>query len=195
MTMNGINELVSAAHSASTWADEHERGLFGTVTSQSVSQLITLKTSSFFGRARSTHRSLRPARPLTYEPRREGACPAVTPTLGPDATGSLTCSALPDVVRWLLVAARTKAARQIYQAVQKHKKHAYILTRYAIVAFILKVLPGTGSRLSAGRGTTNTDSRQPRALPSPLHASACKSPRSASGAVRLSRSAPCSDPT
>jgi short-subunit dehydrogenase len=51
---------------------------------------------------------------------------------------------LPAVVRQLLVASPAKAARQILQAVQKRKKHAYITKRYALVAFILKLLPRPG---------------------------------------------------
>jgi short-subunit dehydrogenase len=51
---------------------------------------------------------------------------------------------LPAVVRQLLVASPTKAARQILRAVQKRKKHAYITRRYALVAFILKRLPRPG---------------------------------------------------
>jgi short-subunit dehydrogenase len=51
---------------------------------------------------------------------------------------------LPGMVRWLLVASPGKAARQILRAVQKQKKHAYITKRYALVAFILKLLPRPG---------------------------------------------------
>jgi short-subunit dehydrogenase len=51
---------------------------------------------------------------------------------------------LPAVVRWLFVASPAKAARQILRAVQKRKKHAYITTRYALVAFLLKLLPRPG---------------------------------------------------
>jgi len=51
---------------------------------------------------------------------------------------------LPAVVRRLLVASPAKAARQILRAVQKRRKHAYITRRYALVAFILKLLPRPG---------------------------------------------------
>lgn len=51
---------------------------------------------------------------------------------------------LPAVVRRLLVASPEKAARQILRAVHKRKKHAYITRRYALVAFILKLLPRPG---------------------------------------------------
>jgi short-subunit dehydrogenase len=53
---------------------------------------------------------------------------------------------LPAVVRRLFVASPAKAARQILRAVQKRKKHAYITRRYALVAFILKLLPRPGRR-------------------------------------------------
>jgi len=51
---------------------------------------------------------------------------------------------LPAVVRRLFVASPAKAARQILRAIQKQKKHAYITRRYAVVAFILKLLPRPG---------------------------------------------------
>jgi short-subunit dehydrogenase len=51
---------------------------------------------------------------------------------------------LPAVVTRLFVASPAKAARQILRAVQKRKKHAYITKRYALVAFILKLLPRPG---------------------------------------------------
>ena len=51
---------------------------------------------------------------------------------------------LPAVARQLLVASPAKAARQILRAIQKRKKHAYITRRYALVAFILKLLPRPG---------------------------------------------------
>jgi short-subunit dehydrogenase len=51
---------------------------------------------------------------------------------------------LPAVARRLFVASAAKAARQILRAVQKRKKHAYITRRYALVAFILKLLPRAG---------------------------------------------------
>jgi short-subunit dehydrogenase len=51
---------------------------------------------------------------------------------------------LPAVARRLFVASPAKAARQILRAVQKRKKHAYITKRYALVAFLLKLLPRPG---------------------------------------------------
>jgi short-subunit dehydrogenase len=51
---------------------------------------------------------------------------------------------LPAVVRWLLVASPSAAARQILVAVRKQKKHAYVPKRYAAVAFVLKRLPRAG---------------------------------------------------
>jgi short-subunit dehydrogenase len=51
---------------------------------------------------------------------------------------------LSAVVRRLLVASPEKAARQILRAVQQRKKHAYITRRYALVAFILRLLPRPG---------------------------------------------------
>ena len=51
---------------------------------------------------------------------------------------------LPALVRRLFVASPTKAARQIFRAIQKQKKHAYITRRYGLVAFVLKLLPRPG---------------------------------------------------
>jgi short-subunit dehydrogenase len=51
---------------------------------------------------------------------------------------------LPAAVRRLWVASPAKAARQIIRAVQKRKKHAYITRRYALVAFVLRLLPRAG---------------------------------------------------
>ena len=51
---------------------------------------------------------------------------------------------LPPVVRRLFVAPPAKAARQILRAVQKRKKHAYITGRYALIAFMLRLLPRPG---------------------------------------------------
>jgi short-subunit dehydrogenase len=51
---------------------------------------------------------------------------------------------LPAVARRLLVASPAKAARQIIRAIQKRRKHAYITRRYALVAFILRLLPRSG---------------------------------------------------
>ena len=51
---------------------------------------------------------------------------------------------LPRVARWLLVSSPAVAAQQILRAVRKRAKHAYITRRYALVAFILKLLPRAG---------------------------------------------------
>jgi short-subunit dehydrogenase len=51
---------------------------------------------------------------------------------------------LPAVARRLFVASPAKAARQIIRAIQKRRKHAYITRRYALVAFILRLLPRSG---------------------------------------------------
>ena len=51
---------------------------------------------------------------------------------------------LSPMARRLLVASPAKAARQILRAVQQRKKHAYITKRYALVAFVLKLLPRPG---------------------------------------------------
>lgn len=39
-------------------------------------------------------------------------------------------------------AAVDKAARQIFEAIQKHRPHAYITRRWRLVAWLIKVLPG-----------------------------------------------------
>ena len=51
---------------------------------------------------------------------------------------------LPTVARWLLVCSPAMAAQQIIRAVRKRAKHAYITKRYALVAFVLKLLPRAG---------------------------------------------------
>jgi short-subunit dehydrogenase len=51
---------------------------------------------------------------------------------------------LPRMARWLLVSSPAVAAQQILRAVRKRAKHAYITRRYALVAFILKLLPRAG---------------------------------------------------
>ena len=51
---------------------------------------------------------------------------------------------LPPLVRRLFVASPTKAARQIVQAIERRKKHAYITGRYALVALVLKLMPRPG---------------------------------------------------
>ena len=39
------------------------------------------------------------------------------------------------------VASSRKAARQIYDAIKKKKKHAYITKRWIIAALVLKIMP------------------------------------------------------
>jgi short-subunit dehydrogenase len=51
---------------------------------------------------------------------------------------------LPAVARLLLVSSPATAAQQIRRAVRKRAKHAYITRRYALVAFILRLLPRAG---------------------------------------------------
>jgi short-subunit dehydrogenase len=51
---------------------------------------------------------------------------------------------LPALVGLFLVSSPATAAQQILRAVQKRAKHAYITRRYAIVAFVLKLLPRAG---------------------------------------------------
>jgi len=51
---------------------------------------------------------------------------------------------LAPLIRRLFVASPEKAARQILRAIEKRKKHAYITRRYALVGFVLKLLPRPG---------------------------------------------------
>jgi short-subunit dehydrogenase len=51
---------------------------------------------------------------------------------------------LSPLVRWLLVASPATAARQIARAIRKRAKHAYITRRYALAAFIVRLLPRAG---------------------------------------------------
>lgn len=53
----------------------------------------------------------------------------------------------PPVARRLFVASPAKAARQITRAIRKRKTHAYITRRYALIAFVLKLLPRPGSEI------------------------------------------------
>jgi short-subunit dehydrogenase len=48
---------------------------------------------------------------------------------------------LPALVKRLLVASAETAARQIVRAIRKRAAHAYITRRYALVAFVMKLLP------------------------------------------------------
>jgi len=51
---------------------------------------------------------------------------------------------LPTLARWLLVSSPATAARQIVRAIRKRAKHAHITRRYALVAFVVKLLPRAG---------------------------------------------------
>jgi len=51
---------------------------------------------------------------------------------------------IPAVVRLLLVATPEKAARQMLRAIRKRRKHAYITRRYALIAWLLRILPRPG---------------------------------------------------
>jgi short-subunit dehydrogenase len=51
---------------------------------------------------------------------------------------------LPPVLRRLLVADATTAARQMIRAISRRKKHAYITRRYAWIALLFKLLPRPG---------------------------------------------------
>lgn len=51
---------------------------------------------------------------------------------------------LPALARRLFVASPEQAARQILRAVEKGRKHAYITKRYALIAFLLWLLPRPG---------------------------------------------------
>jgi short-subunit dehydrogenase len=46
----------------------------------------------------------------------------------------------PSIIRKLLVVTPAKAARQIFQAIDQQKSHAYITKRYALIALVLKLL-------------------------------------------------------
>jgi short-subunit dehydrogenase len=51
---------------------------------------------------------------------------------------------LAPFIRWLLVASPEKAAGQIARAIRKRSKHAYITRRYALAAFVARLLPRPG---------------------------------------------------
>jgi len=44
----------------------------------------------------------------------------------------------------LLVSSPATAARQIERAIQKRAKHAYVTKRYALIAFVARLLPRPG---------------------------------------------------
>ena len=75
---------------------------------------------------------------------RHSGCPIAVTEVQPgfvDTALMITDRPLPPVVRRLLVSSPATAARQILTAIQQRKKHAYITRRYALIAFILKLLP------------------------------------------------------
>lgn len=51
---------------------------------------------------------------------------------------------LPKLMRWLLVSSPETAAQQIARAIRQRSKHAYVTKRYALIAFVLKLLPRPG---------------------------------------------------
>jgi short-subunit dehydrogenase len=51
---------------------------------------------------------------------------------------------LAPLVQWLIVASPEKAAQQIARAIRRRAKHAYITKRYALVAFVARLLPRPG---------------------------------------------------
>jgi short-subunit dehydrogenase len=51
---------------------------------------------------------------------------------------------LSPFVRWLIVASPEKAAHQIARAIRRRSKHAYITRRYALAAFLARILPRPG---------------------------------------------------
>jgi len=55
-----------------------------------------------------------------------------------------TAAPLSPLLRRLLVSDAATAARQMLRAVRRRKKHAYITRRYAVVAFLLRLLPRPG---------------------------------------------------
>jgi short-subunit dehydrogenase len=80
---------------------------------------------------------------------RHRRCPIAVTDVQPgfvDTAMMKTDTPLSPVVRRLLVASPAKAARQILRAVRKRKSHAYITKRYAVVAWIFKLLPRAGGR-------------------------------------------------
>jgi short-subunit dehydrogenase len=79
---------------------------------------------------------------------RHRRCPIAVTEVQPgfvDTAMMKTDTPLPPVIRRLLVASPATAARQILRAVQKRKPHAYITRRYALAAFILRLLPRAGA--------------------------------------------------
>lgn len=78
---------------------------------------------------------------------RQSGLPVVVTEVQPGAVDTAMLKPdrpLPAVVRRLFVASPAKAARQILRAIQKRKKHAYITRRYALIAFMLRLLPRPG---------------------------------------------------
>jgi hypothetical protein len=55
-----------------------------------------------------------------------------------------TKSPLPPLVRRLLVCDASTATRQMLRAIFRNQKHAFVTKRYALIAFLLKLLPRPG---------------------------------------------------
>jgi hypothetical protein len=51
---------------------------------------------------------------------------------------------LPRLVCRLLVCEASTAARQMLRAIFRNQKHAFVTKRYALIAFLLKLLPRPG---------------------------------------------------
>jgi short-subunit dehydrogenase len=78
---------------------------------------------------------------------RQRGCPIAVTEVQPgfvDSPMMKTDRPLPPLVRRLFVCSPARAAQQILRAVRKRAKHAYITRRYAVVAFVLKLLPRAG---------------------------------------------------
>jgi short-subunit dehydrogenase len=78
---------------------------------------------------------------------RRSGCPILVTEVQPGAVHTAMWKPerpLPRLASRLFVASPAKAARQILRAIQQQKKHAYITKRYALVAFVLSLLPRPG---------------------------------------------------
>jgi short-subunit dehydrogenase len=77
--------------------------------------------------------------------RRSGFPIAVTEAQpGAVDTAMFKTEAVPIAVRWLVVSSPSTAARQIVRAIRRRTKHAYVTKRYALLAWIFKLLPRAG---------------------------------------------------
>jgi short-subunit dehydrogenase len=78
---------------------------------------------------------------------REERLPVTVTELQPgfvDTAMLKTRTPLSPLIRRLLVADPSAAARQMLQAINRKEKHAYITRRYIRLAFLLKILPRPG---------------------------------------------------